>query len=208
MKHDILLSHGLEALELTTSTFVIESFLVYLKELKKWNSKVCNLTSLKKEKDIVVRHFLDSLLYLKVMPLNVKKIVDIGSGAGFPGIPIKIIKPDFSLTIIESNRKKCHFLKHLLRQLQIKHVDILHSRLENVKMDGDFDAAVTRALYRLKEFVEKASHLIKEGGFLVVSKGQKIGKELHQIKDYDFRQITLSLPLSDIKRHLVVIKKP
>jgi 16S rRNA (guanine527-N7)-methyltransferase len=93
--------------------------MTFLVELKKWN-RAYNLTGLKTDEDIIVKHFLDSLLYIKALPDRKLKLADAGTGAGFPGIPIKIIRPEINITLIESSRKKSAFLRHLLRELNYR----------------------------------------------------------------------------------------
>ncbi|MEW6215889.1 MAG: 16S rRNA (guanine(527)-N(7))-methyltransferase RsmG, partial [Nitrospirota bacterium] len=97
----------------------LSAFMTYLSELKRWN-KAYNLTSLSKDEDIIIKHFLDSLLYLKAIPDGEIKIADVGSGAGFPGIPLKIIRPEIEMYLIEPSRKKSAFLRHIIRQVGLK----------------------------------------------------------------------------------------
>src|SRR5512136_485117 len=101
----------------------IESFEIYLKELLKWNQKI-NLTAIRSEKGIVLKHFLDSLSVTSYLPEHAS-ILDIGSGAGFPGIPLKIVQPAFRITAIDSVRKKVDFQKHIIRALGLKGVEAI-----------------------------------------------------------------------------------
>jgi 16S rRNA (guanine527-N7)-methyltransferase len=194
-----------ELLGYDPSPAATEFFLFYAQELIRWN-KVHNLTAITQEKDIVVKHFFDSLTYLKVMPSSAGRLIDIGAGAGFPGIPVKAVNPEISLTLVESHTKKCSFLRHLVRQSDLlKGTEIINKRVEDIPKDEQFDAAVTRALFSLKEFADKAEGLIKPGGCLIVSKGPAVGKELKRIHNYE--TVNLSLPFVDIKRHMVIMKK-
>ena len=117
MKNESLLKNGLQELDIICSEDQIGSFMLYHAELKKWN-KAYNLTALKNDHDIIIKHFLDSLLYLKALPEGISTLADAGSGAGFPGIPIKLVLPALDLTLIESSRKKTAVLRHITRQLQ------------------------------------------------------------------------------------------
>jgi 16S rRNA (guanine527-N7)-methyltransferase len=186
---------------------VVDSFLLYLYELKRWNERVCNLTSLKNDEDIIVKHFFDSLLYLKVIPAGRLRIVDIGSGAGFPGFPIKLLRPDYSLTAIEARGKKCSFMRHMVRKLKLKDVAVVNKRVEEVTELSAFGVAVTRAVFSLKEFIEKGERLLKENGVLIISEGPNAWKEISTIHDRSCDVTPLPLPFSSIIRYLVTIKK-
>jgi 16S rRNA (guanine527-N7)-methyltransferase len=200
-----LLSNGLIASGFNPSEQQINTFITYLSELKKWN-RVYNLTGLRKDEDIIIKHFLDSLLYLKAMPAGKTEVADIGSGAGFPGIPIKIVRPEIDLYLIEPSEKKCAFLRNIIRQLDLKKIEVIEKRVEDAKGLVAVDIALTRALFTIKEFIRKASPIVREGGILILSKGPKVGEELKTLKDIGYDLLTVALPLSGIKRHLIVIR--
>lgn len=207
-KLEELIKDGLRELGLTPSEKQINTFMIYLTELKKWN-KAYNLTGLEKDEDIIVKHFLDSLLYLKAMPGGEIKVADIGSGAGFPGIPIKIIRPEIEMYLIEPSRKKSVFLRHIIRELKLKKIEVIEKRIEETKgiqeLPLSVDVAVTRALFSIKDFIKKVSHIVKQGGILILNKGPKVNEEIKALKDIRYEILTLSLPLSDIKRHIIVV---
>ena len=206
---DQLLKDGLIALGLPTSDEQIHAFSIYLSELKKWN-KAYNLTGLKKDEDIIIKHFLDSLLYLKAIPDGGIKVADIGTGAGFPGIPIKIIRPEISMYLIEPSGKKSAFLRHIIRLLQLRNINVIEKRIEEVKVNQELtspvDVAVTRALFDIKEFIKKASHIVKKDGLLILNKGPKVKEELMGIEGMTYEILVIALPLSNIKRNIVVVK--
>jgi len=179
--------------------------MTYLSELKKWN-KAYNLTSLKTDEDIIVKHFLDSLLYLNALPNGKVSVMDVGSGAGFPGIPLKIMRPAIRMHLLEPSRKKANFLRHITRTLTLDAIEVVEQRIEEVK-SLTVDVAVTRALFEIKEFIGKASPHINEGGRLILSKGPKVKEELKGIKELHCEVLTLSLPTTHIKRFLIVIRK-
>ena len=157
----------------------LELFKIYLNELRIWNEKF-NLVSYKTEEEIVFRHFADSLSALKLIPKYLTKdfsLADIGTGAGFPGIPLKIAIPEIKLTLIESITKKCTFLENLVKKLSLKDTEILNDRAEiigqNKKYREGFDLAVSRALFKFSPNLEVALPLVKLGGHLIVYKTEK-----------------------------------
>ena len=203
-----LIKDGIIELGLTPSKVQIDAFMTYLSELKKWN-KAYNLTGLKKDEDIIIKHFLDSILYLNVISDGEIKIADIGSGAGFPGIPIKIIRPEIEMYLIEPSMKKSAFLRHIIRELQLKKIEVIEKRIEEIRVNKELplsvDVAVTRALFSIKDFIKKASHIVKKGGILILNKGPKVKEEIKILKDIKYEMLTFCLPLSDIKRHIVMV---
>jgi 16S rRNA (guanine527-N7)-methyltransferase len=203
-----LLRDGFVELGLTFSDEQINAFTIYLSELKKWN-KAYNLTGLKKDKDIIIKHFLDSLLYLNVMPYGEITAADIGSGAGFPGIPIKIIRPEIEMYLIEPSMKKTAFLIYIIKKLRLKKIEVIEKRIEDIKVAQELpspvDIAVTRALFTIKDFMKKSSHIVKRGGILILNKGPKVKDELKMLKDFRSKILNVNLPLSNIKRFLVVV---
>jgi 16S rRNA (guanine527-N7)-methyltransferase len=206
-----LLRDGLLELGLTPSETQINAFMTYLSELKKWN-KAYNLTGIKEDKDIIIKHFFDSLLYLKALLEGEIRVADAGSGAGFPGLPIKIIRPEIEMYLIEPSRKKAAFLKHIIRQLGLKKAEVIEKRIEEIRLDQGLpefvDAAVTRALFSIKDFIKKASHIVKKGGIFILNKGPKVDEEIHNLINIKYEILTFSLPFSDIRRHIVTITLP
>lgn len=191
----------------------------YLAELKRWN-KTHNLTAIRSDDDVVVKHFLDSALFLKALdkcfPAGAAlRIADVGSGAGFPGIPLKLLRPALDVALIEPRLKKAVFLRHIGSRLRLAgteapaiRVEVIEARAEDVPATdasraAGFDAALTRALFSPAEFVKKAGHLVRPGGFFIMSKGPAYKEELG---DLSYEDIALKLPFSDAERHLIMIK--
>ena len=203
-----LLKEGLAELGLPPSDDLLNAFMTFLAELRKWN-RAYNLTGLKKDEDIVIKHFLDSLLYLNAMPDGELKVADIGSGAGFPGIPIKIIRPEIEMYLIEPSKKKSAFLRHIIRQLRMERIEVLEKSIEEIRVNQELpspvDIAISRALFDIKEFIKKASHILKPGGTLILNKGPKVKEELKTLGNVRFEQLDVSLPLSRITRHIIVV---
>lgn len=188
----------------------------YRETLLLWNSKM-NLASLQSDLDLPVRHFIDSLTLLPHLPPGPGSLLDIGSGAGFPAIPIRIFRNDLHVTLLEASRKKCSFLKELSRRLGLQDVTVLNSRLEELlkqPQSPPYDIITSRATLKLPELVEKSLPLLKKGGLLAAMKGPGLDEEiaaLESVKTVDFRvvaNVALSLPLTGDRRQLVLVDKP
>ncbi len=203
-----LFKEGLKELGIPCSEKQIHAFMLYLSELKKWN-KAYNLTALKTDDDIIIKHFLDSLLYMKTLPVKALNLADAGTGAGFPGIPVKIVSPDIELTLIESSRKKCTFLRHIIRTLKFSGIHVIEERLENIGKENQqsFDVIVSRATFNIKEFVKLACPYVKKGGILILNKGPKVEAELRESGHLPIREIIkLQLPVINAVRNLIVLE--
>lgn len=199
-----LLKKGLKELGLSYSEKQAGQFLAYLSELRKWN-RAYNLTALKSDKEIITKHFLDSLLFLKVLPGNVRTAADVGSGAGFPGIPVKIMRPDIRMFLVEPTQKKALFLKHVNRTLDLRDIEVIDKRIEDV--DGlKVDVAMTRALFTVNDFIEKAKGILNENGVLILNKGPKVEGELERLDTSNIVVADLKLPFEKIVRHMVVAR--
>jgi 16S rRNA (guanine527-N7)-methyltransferase len=213
MNEDDLFKNGLNELGIDFSESQIESFMIYLSELKKWNNTY-NITALKTDEDIIIKHFLDSLLYLQAMPEGNIKLADIGTGGGFPGIPIKIMRPQTTLTLIEPSRKKSSFLRNIVRKTGLSEITVLQKRIEQLdeEFNNYFDLIVSRATFSIKEFLDLACPFLKDSGRLVISKGPKAEDELRQIRGekssihYIENTILLKLPFTDAERHIITLK--
>lgn len=203
-KTDDLLKKGLDVLDIPWTDSRIEAFGRYLFELKKWN-RAYNLTGLRSDRDIIVKHFLDSLLFLKVLPEEVSAAADVGSGAGFPGIPIKIMTSRIKMYLVEPVGKKAIFLRHVCSSLDLAGIEIIDKRLEEVE-GLKVDVAMTRALFTVGDFIEKARGHINRGGMLVLSKGPKFREELKGIGMRDIKVTDYRLPFDGAVRHLVVVR--
>ncbi len=180
----------------------LEKFQIYLEEISKWN-RVYNLTSIRKKEEIITKHFLDSLSLVKLFEgigLDVvgKSIADLGTGAGLPGIPLKIYYgDDIELFLIEAVQKKCIFLELIKKRLDLKYT-VLCKRAEDV--EDKFDIVVSRAAGETFEVLKWGKDLLKKGGYLVIMKGKKVEEEL--------KQFTYSLKLIGLpERKFIVIRK-
>ena len=209
MNTEQLLNKGLKELDISCSSEQIRYFMTYLAELKKWN-RAYNLTALKKDEDIIIKHFLDSLLYIKAFPEGELKLIDAGTGAGFPGIPIKIVRPEIDITLIESSRKKTAFLRHIARSLGLADLKVLEQRIEHLGEEHEraYDLIVSRATFGISEFLKIACPYVREGGRLILNKGPKLPEELIQsgaaeaVKEV----LRLRLPITNDERNLVILE--
>ncbi|RJQ23152.1 MAG: 16S rRNA (guanine(527)-N(7))-methyltransferase RsmG [Nitrospiraceae bacterium] len=207
-----LLEKGLRETGIACTEGQIHSFMIFLSELKKWN-RACNLTSLKTDEDIIVKHFLDSVLYLKAIPEDAVRLADVGAGAGFPGVPIKLVRPEMDITLIESSAKKCAFLRHIIRSLKLSGVHVLTQRVEDLGTEHvkSFDVMVSRAAFSIREFIKAACPYVKEDGILVLSKGPKVSEELDELKGPNAQNtvreiLKINLPVINAERNLVVLE--
>ena len=197
----------------------IDQLCRFTQEVLTWNERF-NLVSKKDSNpDAIARHILDSLTVLGILriPPN-SKIVDIGSGAGFPAIPLKIIRADLDLTLIESTHKKSLFLKHVVEKLHLSGVLVANRRAEELCLQEQFskryDVATAKALTDLFRTMNLSFPFLKTGGMLICYKGEKIERELEEVKKkvrgeafLIIRQESIEIDQINLKRNLVVIEK-
>jgi len=179
----VFLKQNAGHLGITLDDAQLDKFCIYHKELLNWNEKI-NLVSEQSAKNITARHFLDSLTALRFIDKQNARVLDIGSGAGFPGIPLKIARPSLEVYLLESNRKKTSFLKYIVRELHLDKVVVIHDRAEHLMKNDtwkeSFDLVVSRAAFHLEEFVKFcAFFLVGEGQFIAL-KGESVEPEFSQ----------------------------
>jgi 16S rRNA (guanine527-N7)-methyltransferase len=201
---DDLLKRGIAELGISLTQKQVEGFTLYLAELRKWN-KTYNLTGLKSDRDIVVKHFLDSLLFTRVLPAGMHTVADIGSGAGFPGIPIKIAMPYIKVFLIEPTKKKALFLANIRDKLGLAGMEIIEKRIEDIR-GLKVDVAVTRALFTVGDFIGKTRAVVNKNGLLILNKGPKLDDELRGLDRKNIVVTDFRLPFENIVRHLVVVR--
>lgn len=176
-------THEILNLELTDSH--LQQFEKYTALLLAWNQKM-NLTTITEPSEIMIKHFLDSLVFVKWLDnrKSPNKLVlgDIGTGAGFPGIPIKILRPDINVLLIDSLKKRTFFLNEVINQLELNSINVIHSRAEDIGRDKlyreSFDIITARAVAELPVLIEYAIPLLKVGGMLYAAKGIEPDKEI------------------------------
>lgn len=171
-KIKLLLEEGLESFELDS---ICEPLLHFLVLLKKWN-KTYNLTAIRDIETMVGKHILDSLAILPWIKGN--RILDVGTGAGLPGIPLAIAKPDIQFVLLDSNGKKISFLSEVKRQLNLKNLELKQIRVENYHPNQGFDTVISRAFSSLEQMIKWTQHLIAQDGLWLAMKGRLPDAEL------------------------------
>lgn len=194
----------------------VQGFYLYMETLKRWNQKF-NLTAIENEKDIIIKHFIDSLSMLPYMEKENASIIDVGTGAGFPGIPLKLVRPNLKLVLLDSLEKRVGFLKELINILNISDTAAIHGRAEDYGVKSVyrevFDISTARAVASLPVLLEYCLPFTAVGGVFIAMKGSNadeaessdkalkiLGGEIERIDE-------IVLPFSDIKRRLIIVRK-
>jgi 16S rRNA (guanine527-N7)-methyltransferase len=172
----------------------LEKFDLFKQELLAWNQKI-NLISENSARQIVARHFLDSLTPLPFIEKSNSKIMDVGCGAGFPGLPLKIANPLLKIYCVEAHRKKVSFLKHMIRLLELDHVVVVHERIEHLmrknSFSREFDILISRAAFALSELQMFGDFFLSADGLLIALKGGRVEEEIRQcLASKNHRKIT------------------
>lgn len=200
------LADGLSAMGVALDAPAQAKLLAYVRLIEKWN-KVHNLTAVREPGQMVELHLLDSLSLLPHIA-DARSLLDVGSGAGLPGIPLAIARPELAVTVLDSSHKKATFLRQAKAELALSNVEVACERVEKWRPPVLFDAVVSRAFAELADFVEQAKHLVAPGGMLLAMKGVHPFEEIarvpssHRVEDV----IELRVPSLDAQRHLVFLK--
>ena len=215
MENENLLTKGAEAFGIRLDKKNVEAFNLFLKELLKWNQKF-NLTAIRTEKEIVLKHFLDSLSVQPYLP-EYSSILDIGSGAGFPGIPLKIVAPSLEMTLIDSVRKKVDFQRNIIRRLGLKGIKAIHGRAQYREIlqnfEAQFDVTLSRAFSDLQTFLILSFPFLKKDGRAIAMRGGTKTEEIQLLAEKEEtryrlqKTVTFPLPFSSLKRSILLFKK-
>ena len=214
---DYIIAKGLfDKLNIDLTENQFHSFNIFLNELLDWNNKI-NLTSITDDYDIWIKHFIDSCTINDYISQNCS-VIDVGTGAGFPGVPMIIIRNDIKLTLLDSLNKRINFLKETTEKLSLKDIKFIHGRAEDIanKMEfrEKFDIATARAVANLSVLSEYCLPFVKVGGAFICMKAGNVTDEINEAKSAiktlggQIDKIdTFCLPNSDIERTIIVIKK-
>lgn len=216
-----LIIDGARKFEFEIDATMIGQFAVHAQELLVWTRRT-NLTTITDPAEMAVKHFLDSIIPAKYVRPD-QRLLDVGSGGGFPGIPLKVVVPSLSVTLVDSVRKKVSFLSHVIRRMKLQQIVAVNIRLENFRPERKFDLIISRAFSSLEKFVTFALPLLAKDGLLVALKGrfdeteaqyetflknqrQNLPEEIRMSLKADFK--TYLLPFFEAERTLVIIKNP
>jgi 16S rRNA (guanine527-N7)-methyltransferase len=211
------LSEGAAAIGILLGKTELDLFAAYHRELLLWNRRI-NLVSEKSLRESVIRHFLDSLTVAPCIDRPEGLLIDIGSGAGFPGIPLRIALPGMQVMLVESSRKKTSFLAHIVRTLPLEGVTVVRERIEALigekALAGSFDTVLSRAAFKLPQLIRMASFFLKPGGILIAMKGSDPREEMAEAET----MLTtagmahtacrdIHLPGTDLSRKIIVYQR-
>lgn len=195
-----------------------DKFLKYKELLLEWNEKI-NITAITEEREVDIKHFLDSLTALNSDKLSGKKrLIDIGTGGGFPGIPLKIVNEDLNVTLLDSLNKRIVFLKEVIKELNLDGIEAIHGRAEELSRKDEYrekyDICISRAVASLDTLSEYCLPFVKQGGYFISMKGPEVEEEIKlsnnainllggKLEDVKI----INIPKSDISHSLIIIKK-
>lgn len=201
-----VLKNGLQELSIQLPQAAQEKLLNYLKLLHKWN-QAYNLTAVAEPEDMVIRHLLDCLAILPFFPMS-SPVLDVGSGAGLPGIVLAIARPEQAFYLLDSLGKRTIFLEKVVRDLDLKNVTVINSRVEQYKPDIKFAVITSRAFSALKAFIDGTAYIADENTLYVALKGRLQIEEINEIKDKvsSFETHELNIPMLNAERHLITFK--
>jgi 16S rRNA (guanine527-N7)-methyltransferase len=203
------LADGLARLNLDLPGNVQQKLLDYLALVQKWNN-VYNLTAVRDTGAMLTHHLLDSLAVVPHVA-GATTLLDVGSGAGLPGIPLALALPDMQVTLLDSNHKKAAFLQQASIELKLGNIRVICGRVEKIELNQVFSVVISRAFAELADFVALAGHLVCPGGWLLAMKGVQRAEELTRVTQahsrFALKSVTpLMVPGLEAERHLVLLK--
>lgn len=210
------ISEYLKKLNINISNEQCKQFIIYKNILVEWN-KVMNLTGITEDKDVCIKHFADSVTIINTIDFKGKSVIDVGTGAGFPGLPLKIVEPEIKLTLLDSLTKRLNFLEEVCKNIGVKS-EFIHGRAEELGQNKEYrekyDIAVPRAVAPLNVLAEFDLPFVKVGGLMIALKGPNAYDEVENAKNAiselggEIEKVEeVELPNTDLKHTIVVIKK-
>ncbi len=211
-----ILKEGSQEYGIELSDVQADKFINYAELLKDWNTRI-NLTAIEEDKDIIIKHFIDSLTIAPYLTKGGLSIIDVGTGAGFPGIPLKIVIDNLKVTLLDSLDKRIKFLNEVINTTQLKDINAVHGRAEdfgaNPEYREKFDISTARAVAALPVLLEYCLPFVKIGGTFIAMKGNNIeelkdskkalsilGGEIEEVKE-------ISLPFGEMRRNIITVRK-
>lgn len=218
MLYYTLMKNACSSIDMEFTEEMYKKFIQYKEILKKWNEMI-NLTAITEDEEIIKKHFIDSIKIFSFDPLkDFKNIIDVGTGAGFPGLPMNILKPEMNVTLLDSLNKRINFLDSVINELNLKNCTTLHGRAEDFGQNKDyrekFDASVSRAVANLAVLSEYCLPFVKVGGYFIALKGPSVEEEIEEgkvavrklggnIEDI----IKIKIEESNLEHNIVIIRK-
>jgi 16S rRNA (guanine527-N7)-methyltransferase len=199
-----LLVEGLHRMSLNLSDQMIDQLMVYLNLIEKWN-RVYNLTAIRERDEMIKLHFLDSLSILN--HLEMEHVLDVGSGAGFPGIVLAITKPELKVTVMDSVNKKTTFMQQVKSELSLTNLNVVNARVEDYQPTILFDGVITRAFSSIQNMLLMTQHTLQKNGAWLAMKSKDVKEELEALDQNQYTLISLEVPFINAERYLVKIKK-
>ncbi|MBL8513984.1 MAG: 16S rRNA (guanine(527)-N(7))-methyltransferase RsmG [Betaproteobacteria bacterium] len=199
------LGSGVAAMNIALDETQMQALIAYVRMIDKWN-RTFNLTAIREPERMVGLHLLDSLAVVPHIPRDAV-LADVGSGAGLPGIPIAIARPDVRITLIDTVAKKATFMQQVVGELRLPNLEVRHARVETLALNSPCDIVISRAFAELKDFAESSAHLLRAGGKLFAMKGVLPHEEIARLPARFTVDATRPLHVSGVEgqRHLIVI---
>lgn len=198
------ISSGVESLGQEITQEGIEKCARLLCELGRWNARM-NLTAIRDVDSMISGHLLDSLAVRRL--IYGKSVIDIGTGAGFPGLPVAIAEPELAVELLDSNARKIGFVQHVIGELEISNANAVRSRAESYAPGTGFDTVIARALASIPRLIELAAHLVAEKGVMLALKGRYPADEIENVPEaWEYKVTELEVPGQDA-RHVVTLQR-
>ena len=199
-----LLVEGLHRMSLNLSNQMIDQLMAYLNLIEKWN-RVYNLTAIRERDEMIKLHFFDSLSILN--HVEMEHVLDVGSGAGFPGIVLAITKPELKVTVMDSVNKKTTFMQQVKSELSLTNLNVVNARVEDYQPTILFDGVITRAFSSIQNMLLMTQHTLQKNGAWLAMKSKDVKEELEALDQNQFTLIPLEVPFINAERYLVKLKK-